>query len=267
MRKTRGALVAVLVLLEVMTGVGALAATSDPGDSTTFSVENVGDDKARIAGKRRETMPAQQGLPAPGESRVELGRSAPPPSADMGCRGQLNAGRWSGSDLCPYHFADAQPPEEIPTVDLLYHALAHTQVQGAGLKVEPWIRTYVGVPTLVHASMPTRQEVVRVFDHDVVVDFEASSFKYDFGDGLPPLVTTDPSSGFPVMRLNHVYLEPRDQVSVVLETTWKAKVTHPVTGESLVVPSALVTVEASAPIEVRKAKGYLTDTAEELMGR
>lgn len=267
MSKTRGALVVVLVSVEVMTGIGAFAATSDPGDSTTFSVENVGDDKARIAGKRRETMPAQQDLPAPGSSQAFLGRSAPPPSADLGCVGQLSAGGWSGSDLCPYRFADDEPAEEIPTIDLLYHALAHTQVSSAGLVVEPWSRTYVGVPTLVHAATPVRQEVVRVFDHDVVVDFEATSFKYDFGDGLPPLVTTDPSEGFPVMTLNHVYLEPRDQVSVVLETTWKARVVHPVTGESLTVPSALVTVEASAPLEVRKAKGYLTDTAEELMGR
>ncbi|WP_165867120.1 hypothetical protein [Schaalia canis] len=169
--------------------------------------------------------------------------------------------------MCPYRFADDEPAEEIPTVDLLYHALAHTQVSSAGLKVEPWSRTYVGVPTLVHAATPVKQEVVRVFDHDVVVDFEATSFKYDFGDGTDPLVTTDPSEGFPVMTLNHVYLEPREQVSVVLETTWKARVVHPVTGESLTVPSALVTVEASAPLEVRKAKGYLTDTAEELMGR
>ncbi|WP_175954446.1 hypothetical protein [Schaalia sp. Marseille-Q2122] len=106
-----------------------------------------------------------------------------------------------------------------------------------------------------------------MFDHDVVVDFEATSFKYDFGDGLDPLVTTDPSSRFPVMTLHHVYLEPREWVSVVLETKWRARVLHPVTGETLTVPSALLTTEVSAPFEVRKAKGYLTDTAEELMGR
>lgn len=169
--------------------------------------------------------------------------------------------------MCPYRFEDAEAPEQVPTIDLLYHALTQTQVKGARLKVEPWIRTYVGVPTLVHAATPTVQESVRVFNHDMIVNFEATSFKYDFGDGAAPLVTTDPSKGFPVMTLNHICHEPREQVSVVLETTWKASVTHPVTGETLTVPSAPLTTEVSAPLEVRKAKGYLTDTAEELMGR
>lgn len=203
----------------------------------------------------------------PGETKASLGHRPPPKNVNLGCTGQIQGGLWSGNDLCPIDFPDETPPEEIPPIDLLYHALAQAKVEGAGLRVQPHIKAYVGVPTLVHATQPTRSEMLHILGYDVTVNFAASSYKYDFGDGLPPLVTTDPSGPYPITTLRHVYQQPFPSQTVTLETTWTATVTHPVTGEVLAVPGAMITRERSAPFEVRKAKGYLTDTAEELQGR
>ncbi|WP_175954444.1 hypothetical protein [Schaalia sp. Marseille-Q2122] len=128
------AFVAIPALLTVLSPA---AYAEDDGGTTTFSVNNSGRDMVDVSGVYSQRQEGKSDLPAPGSSRVELGRSAPPPSADLGCVGQLSAGGWSGADLCPYRFADDEPAEEIPTIDLLYHALAQTQVKGAGLKVEP----------------------------------------------------------------------------------------------------------------------------------
>lgn len=84
------------------------------------------------------------------------------------------------TDVCAVIFGllvMSVPAEDIPTVDLLCHALAHARVRSVGLKVELRMR----VPPLVHAAVPAIQETVRVFDRGVVVDFEATSFKCDFG--------------------------------------------------------------------------------------
>ncbi|RRC95115.1 hypothetical protein [Schaalia canis] len=204
---------------------------------------------------------------APGEVQAELGRRALPKNVNLGCSGQINGGIWGDSDICPINFPDESPPEEIPPIDLLYHALSQARIEGAGLQVQPHLRAYVGVPTLVHATQPTRSETLHILGYDVTVSFSASSYKYDFGDGLPPLITTDPSGPYPISRLRHTYQQPFTSQTVALETTWTATVTHPVTGEVLTVPGAMITRERSAPFEVRKARGYLTDTAEELQGR
>ena len=204
---------------------------------------------------------------SPPEKQASLGHRPPPKNVSVGCIGQIQGGLWSGNDLCPINFPDETPPEEIPPIDLLYHALSQAKVEGAGLRVQPHIRAYVGIPTLVHATQPTRSETLNILGYDITVNFAASSYKYDFGDGLPPLVTTDPSGPYPITTLRHVYQHPFPSQTVALETTWTATVTHPVTGETLSVPGALITKERSAPFEVRKARGYLTDTAEELRGR
>lgn len=204
---------------------------------------------------------------APGEVQAELGRRALPKNVNVGCTGQIHGGIWGGGDICPINFPDESPPEEIPPIDLLYHALSQARIEGAGLQVQPHLRAYVGVPTLVHATQPTRSETLHILGYDVTVSFSASSYKYDFGDGLPPLITTDPSGPYPISRLRHTYQQPFPSQTVTLETTWTATITHPVTGEVLTVPGAMITRERSAPFEVRKARGYLTDTAEELQGR
>ncbi len=151
----------VVTILLVLPAPGAVA--EDNKGETTFSARNSGQNMVGVQGEL--VVPGTgTSAPSPGSSQAFLGRSAPPPSADLGCVGQLSAAGWSGSDLCPYRFADAQAPEEVPTVDLLYHALAHTQVSSAGLVVEPWSRTYVGVPTLVHAATPVKQDCAHASD-------------------------------------------------------------------------------------------------------
>lgn len=239
-----------------------LSILSTAKSTNTGGVVDVAAERENIL-NGRSTPPAV----APGEIKASLGHRPPPKNVSVGCTGQIQGGLWSGNDLCPINFPDETPPEEVPPIDLLYHALSQAKVEGAGLRVQPHIRAYVGVPTLVHATQPTRSETLNILGYEITVNFAASSYKYDFGDGLPPLVTTDPSGPYPITTLRHVYQQPFPSQTVALETTWTATVTHPVTREVLSVPGIMITKERSAPFEVRKARGYLTDTAEELRGR
>lgn len=159
------------------------------------------------------------------------------------------------------------PLDDLPEGELAYRALALTTIDGAGLQVQPHIRAYVGVPTLVHATHPERETTVDLLGHPVHVRFTASSYSYSFNDGSDPLVTNDPSGPFPISRLRHIYQEPFPSQTITLETIWSAHITHPKTGHIITLNNAFTTRETSQPFEVRKAKGYLTDTAEELMGR
>lgn len=168
-------------------------------------------------------------------------------------------------------YPETPPAEEtintLPAGELAYRALALTKIEGAGLKVQPHIRAYVGVPTLVHATHPTRETTVELLSHPIHITFTASSYTYTFNDGSAPLVTTDPSGPFPISRLRHIYHQPFPTQTITLETIWSAHITHPTTGQIITLNNALTTRETSQPFEVRKAKGYLTDTAEELKGR
>lgn len=159
------------------------------------------------------------------------------------------------------------PIDALPAGELAYRALALAKIDGAGLQVQPHSRAYVGVPTLVHATNPQRDATVELLGHPVHVSFTASSYSYSFNDGSAPLVTTDPSGPFPISRLRHIYQEPFPSQTITLETIWSAHITHPTNGQIISLNNAFTTRETSLPFEVRKAKGYLTDTAEELKGR
>lgn len=159
------------------------------------------------------------------------------------------------------------PRNEADPLTVLYSALEVASIDGAGLRIQPWIQTFVGVPTLAYATMPLVNTSVNVLGLDVPVEFTAREYSFDFGDGTAPLVSSQPGAPYPDMTNFHIYQRPQDYAQVTLTTTWSAKVTHPQTGDVIFVTGALQTSESAPPIPVRKARGYLTDTAEELRGR
>lgn len=159
------------------------------------------------------------------------------------------------------------PTNETDPLTVLYSALEVARIEGAGLRIQPWIQTFVGVPTLAYATAPHVNTSVSVLGLDVPIEFTARKYSFDFGDGSDPLVSSEPGAPYPDMTNFHIYQRPQEYAQVSLTTTWSAKVTHPVTGDVIFVTGALQTKESAPPIPVRKARGYLTDTAEELMGR
>ena len=238
------------------------------GDTTDFTTTIVDNSTLGIAMSDVITIPPAP-VPEPGEVWLGWGVTATATPADS-CADFFATLSLPSIEL-PCYPQDQPPPQDpidtLPAGELAYRALALAKIEGAGLQVQPHIRAYVGVPTLVHATHPQRDTSVELLGHPIHVSFTASSYSYTFNDGTAPLVTTDPSGPFPISRLRHIYHEPFPTQTITLETIWSAHITHPTTGQTITLDSALTTRETSPPFEVRKARGYLTDTAEELKGR
>lgn len=207
------------------------------------------------------------------------GGSAPAGSvsvADVGCSAQIGTGVWS-RDECPLigpatsSVDPAVDPEAATflapsTWDILRQGLATATIPGAGIVVQPQGDSYVGVPTLVHASTTSHTVEVVILGVQVPIRLDAHSYSFDFADGTPPLVTSDPGAPYPVRTNHHTYEQGLTQVRVSLETTWRASVVNPFTGEALSVEGMVVTREESRPFAVLKAHTVLTDLAEERQG-
>ncbi len=140
-------------------------------------------------------------------------------------------------------------PEEI-----IEYAVATVTARGSGLALQPAGDALVGIPSLVHANTPTQTLTTNLFGRQILVSLKATGFSYDFGDGSPPLVTSDPSAPYPVKRLAHTYTAEQDGVVVVLTTTWAGTVTSPFTGETARIDGVVTTSESSAPFDVRRAR-------------
>ena len=119
---------------------------------------------------------------------------------------------------------------------------------------------------MVHASATSQTVGVVVLGIEVPIHLDAHSFSFDFADGSPPLLTSDPGAAYPDRTNQHTYDRAAPEVRVSLETTWRASVVNPFTGEALTVDGVVVTREQSRPFTVVKAHTVLTDLAEEQLG-
>ena len=201
------------------------------------------------------------------------GAAAAPPSIPSGCLGQVAAGQWV-ADACPLtgtvDTEDPDPEDEafVPpsTLEILYQALASVRIGTAGLVVQPVSSSYVGVPTLAHATTTSQTHTATILGYTIPLEVRATDFAFDFHDGTPPVYSTEPGAPWPDTTNQHTYTEPTDSTAITLTTWWSATVTNPFTGETLTVPGVLSTTETSQPFEVRTARTILTDTAEEYAG-
>lgn len=265
------------------------SADADTGDHG-FAAGGSSDDSVTVSGWYKDSL-AVPGLTASGNwgssgSGVDAawGSAASGPGtsgavsvADVGCSAQIGTGIWSRDD-CPLigPATSSTDPALDPdastfvapsTWDILQQGLATAVIPGAGIVVQPNGDSYVGVPTLVHASATSQTVGVVVLGIEVPIHLTAQSFSFDFGDGSPPLVTTDPGAAYPVRTNQHTYEDPLGAVTVSLQTTWTASVVNPFTGGALTVDGMVVTREQSRTFAVVKAHTVVTDLAEERLGR
>ncbi len=159
--------------------------------------------------------------------------------------------------------ADEAPAESVPAEVLLEYAVAQVQASGAGVVKQPMWDTLMGVPTLVYVTSPTQTLTTTLFGEQVAVMLEATRFSYDFGDGTPALVTTDPGAPYPARRVYHVYERRQSDVVITLTTTWRGSVTSPFDGSTASLNGVVTTVESTDPFRVCKAHIYTVPLPEE----
>lgn len=143
--------------------------------------------------------------------------------------------------------------------ELIEYATATVRAQGSGLTVQPKSDVLAGIPTIVYAQAASQVLETEIFGTPVSVSLRATSFRYDFGDGSAPLITSDPGRPFPDHRLSHTYERTQDHVVITLTTTWSGTITSPFTGETATINGVVTTVESSDPFNVREASIALVD--------
>lgn len=147
---------------------------------------------------------------------------------------------------------------DVEVVEVLRRAVDSVSVDGAGLVVQPQDWVYTNIPTLAHAKRDRVSVSAHVLGVEVPVVFTAQVFEFDFH--TPGGVVRSLSRGkpYPNMDIQATYYEENPAQTVTLRTTWAAQAWDPVSGRSVKIDGALVTVEESMPFEVRKRRVRLS---------
>ena len=125
------------------------------------------------------------------------------------------------------------------------------------LNVQPaggWV--LINIATIVYTD-PTpvtlRTELLGV---GVTVEATPTRWTYDFGDGTPPLTTTDPGRPHPAFDLTHTYRTP-GTTQITLTTTWTGR--YQIDGTTLWrdIDGTATTATTSSPISIEERTSRL----------
>ena len=138
-------------------------------------------------------------------------------------------------------------------------------VEGSGLvRQPPGDMVIVTKDLIVYTDPSSRTLSTTVGGTAVSVVVTPVSYRWDWGDGTST-TTRDPGAAYPHQTVVHRYRELLQGVVVTLTTTWSA--TFSVDGgPPQPVSGTVTTTESSAPFDLVRLVGVLTDDAEEAQG-
>ena len=116
----------------------------------------------------------------------------------------------------------------------------------------------VNMDTVVFTSPDAQVFDLVVLGTPVRVSARPVEFSWDFADGTPPLVTSDPGRAFPHQTVAHTYTRGGSYV-VTLTTTWMADFQVIGSDGWSAVPGVATTTSAGVPLEVYEARAHLVD--------
>lgn len=120
---------------------------------------------------------------------------------------------------------------------------------------QPWV--LVNTDTVVMTDATEHVLSTQVLGLDVDVRVSPALYTWDFGDGSPPLTTTDPGRAWPDHTVSHVYRAPTT-AAISLRTEWDAVFRVEGTDVWVPVTGRAVTTAATDPIDVVTATPRLT---------
>jgi hypothetical protein len=120
--------------------------------------------------------------------------------------------------------------------------------------------TLVNVDTIVRTDPTPQSFDLTLLGTPVEIVARPTSYSWLFGDGSPPLVTTDPGSSWPAHTLAHAYRAAGAR-QITLTTAWTGS--FRVAGSTTWTPivGEAVTLETSPPFDVREATNALVATS------
>jgi hypothetical protein len=126
------------------------------------------------------------------------------------------------------------------------------------VKVQPKGRTLVNLDTIVYTDeSAVSTNTVTLLGFPVVVEATPVSYRWNFGDGTPSLLTTTPGKPYPSKEITHKYLK-RGSVGLTLTTNYAARFNVANTGWQYV--DGLIPVTGPATrLQVREAVPVLVE--------
>ena len=173
-----------------------------------------------------------------------------------------------GGDRAEYRLCRRVEPvvsvEGVPVV-VSVSDVSTLLVEGSGLvRQPPGDMVIVTKDLIVYTDPSSRTLSTTVGGTAVSVVVTPVSYRWDWGDGTST-TTRDPGAAYPHQTVVHRYRELLQGVVVTLTTTWSA--TFSVEGgPPQPVSGTVTTTESSAPFDLVRLVGVLTDDAEEAQG-
>ena len=163
--------------------------------------------------------------------------------------------------------AEVAPPVSVEGVPVVVSVsdVSTLLVEGSGLvRQPPGDMVIVTKDLIVYTDPSSRTLSTTVGGTPVSVVVTPVSYRWDWGDGTST-TTRDPGAAYPHQTVVHRYRELLQGVVVTLTTTWSA--TFSVEGgPPQPVSGTVTTTETSAPFDLVRLVGVLTDDAEEAQG-
>lgn len=118
--------------------------------------------------------------------------------------------------------------DDTPTVAQIQAAMARelqtVRIAAPPISYQPdgdW--ALINVDFIVYTQADTQLLHTTVLGAGVTIRATAVHYAWDFGDGSPPLSTTQPGQPYPDQTVAHVYTSAADAVVVTLTTTWQGE--------------------------------------------
>ena len=117
--------------------------------------------------------------------------------------------------------------------------------------------TLVNVPTITYTQPGEQVLDTTLLGIPVQIRATPRSYAWDYGDGTPPVSTTDPGAAYPHHTVAHTYDQPAEQVQITLTTTWSGQFRMTGTTTWTDVTGTATTTSTADPLRVYEARSRL----------
>lgn len=110
-----------------------------------------------------------------------------------------------------------------PAPVLTAHDFQELPLTPAAAQIQPAVGDLlVNLEVILHTDATEQAFTTTLLGQPLEVIATPQTYTWDFGDGTPPLVTTDPGRPYPAFDLTHVYREVGEH-TITLSTTWTGR--------------------------------------------
>ena len=131
-------------------------------------------------------------------------------------------------------------------------------LRGSGIVVEPDREDYIIRLPVIALTDPSPQVLTTtILGVGVAIRATPIEYSWDFGDGTPALITTDPGRSYPEQTVEHLYTQ-LGQFTITLTTTWEGEFSIDGGTTWLPINGTTTTTNTTNPITIEERVPLLT---------